>query len=94
MSYFSFSHNTYCCYTSQQFYGIVEIQEKRQSNTVVPKAEPYGLSSNNDGLDRDCDLGIQNKAKKLTDIEPVLKSLITYIIDQEINKYINKLHEQ
>jgi len=72
----------------------VEPQEKRQSNKVVPKAEPCGLSSTNDGPDSERNLGIQNKAKKLTDIEPVLKSLITYIIDQEINKYINKLHEQ
>jgi hypothetical protein len=50
----------YYYYTSQQFYGIVEPQDNRQSNNVVPKAEPCSLLSCNNDVTHGSAFGVQD----------------------------------
>jgi hypothetical protein len=65
---------------------------KRENN--VSKEEQRSLLPSSNDVMRCSSLNFQEKEKKLKDIEPVLRSLISYIIDQEITKYINNLHDK
>lgn len=65
---------------------------KRKNN--VPKEEQRGLLPSSIDVIRCSSLDFPDKAKKLKNIEPVLKSLVAYIIDQEIKKYLDNLHDQ
>lgn len=65
-----------------------------KQDILVPEEGQRDLLCSNKESVRCPSLGSIQQNKKLKEIRPVLKSLITNIIEIEINKYINSLYEE
>jgi hypothetical protein len=65
-----------------------------KQDILVPKEGQRGLLCSNKESFRCPSLCSKERDKKLQEIRPILKSLISNIIEIEINKYINNLYEE